>query len=135
MSIAIGEIRGISDSVAAALKAQGLSNSQALLEAANTDSERNKLAKTIGITASELLELVNRADLARIVGIGGVYSDLMEAAGVDTVKELARRNPDNLHAKLLEINTLKDLTPRPPSADQITDFVEQAKALPPMIEY
>jgi nucleotidyltransferase/DNA polymerase involved in DNA repair len=119
MSIAIGEIRGISDSVAAALKAQGLSNSQALLEAANTDSERNKLAKTIGIT----------------VGIGGVYSDLMEAAGVDTVKELARRNPDNLHAKLLEINTLKDLTPRPPSADQITDFVEQAKALPPMIEY
>jgi predicted flap endonuclease-1-like 5' DNA nuclease len=135
MSISISEIRGISDAAVAALKKEGISTSDALLTAANTDSERTKLAKAAGMTTSELLELVNRADLARIVGIGGVYSDLMEAAGVDTVKELARRNPDNLHAKLLEINTLKDLTPRPPSADQITDFVEQAKALPPMIEY
>jgi len=135
MSIAIGEIRGISDDVTTALKAQGISNSDALLEAANTTTERKNLAKTIGITPSELLALVNRADLARITGIGSVYSDLMEQAGVDTVKELSKRVPANLQAKMLEINTEKALTARPPSLSQVEDWVAQAKALPAMIEY
>ncbi len=135
MSIAISEIRGISDPVATALKSQGLFDSDALLEAAKTPSQRTALAKAVGTTTSDLLELVNRADLARIKGIGQVYSDLMEEAGVDTVKELAKRVPANLHAKMIEINTTKQLTSRPPSADQVADFVEQAKALAPMIEY
>ncbi len=135
MSIAISEIRGISDAVAAALKSQGLSDSDSLLAAAKTPGERTALAKAVNITAKDLLELVNRADLARIKGIGQVYSDLMEEAGVDTVKELAKRVPANLHAKMIEINSTKQLTSRPPSAEQVADFVEQAKALPPMIEY
>jgi hypothetical protein len=59
----------------------------------------------------------------------------MEEAGVDTVKELARRSPANLHAKLIEINSTRQLTQRPPSVEQVTDFVEQAKGLPGMLEY
>jgi predicted flap endonuclease-1-like 5' DNA nuclease len=82
-----------------------------------------------------LLELVNRADLARIKGVSGVYSDLLEEAGVDTVKELATRRPDNLHAKLLQTNEAKQLTQRPPAAAQVEDWVEQAKALPKLVSY
>jgi predicted flap endonuclease-1-like 5' DNA nuclease len=135
MSTAMSEIRGISDANVTALKSQGLSDSDSLLEAAQTPGQRTALARATGIGTADLLELVNRADLARIKGIGQVYSDLMEQAGVDTIAELARRVPANLHARMIEINTTKQLTSRPPSPDQVADFVEQAKALPRLIEY
>lgn len=135
MSITLGELRGITDTVMNALKGQGLSDSDSLLEAAKTPQGRKALATAAGVEPSVILELANRADLARIKGIGRVYSDLMEEAGVDTVKELARRSPANLHAKLIEINSTKQFTQRPPSVEQVTDFVEQAKSLPAMLEY
>ena len=135
MSITLGEIRGITDGIANALKGQGLSDSDALLEAAKTPAKRKALASAVNVDTAVILELANRADLARVKGIGRVYSDLMEVAGVDTVKELAHRVPNNLHAKLIEINKVRQFTQRPPSVDQISDFVEQAKSLSPMLEY
>jgi predicted flap endonuclease-1-like 5' DNA nuclease len=75
------------------------------------------------------------ADLARAKGIGGVYSDLMEDAGVDTLKELATRNPGNLHEKTVEINSRRNLTERVPTAEMVNDWIGQAKSLPPMLEY
>ncbi|MDB5239570.1 MAG: hypothetical protein JWP57_195 [Spirosoma sp.] len=135
MSLTLGELRGITDTVLNALRGQGLGDSDALLEAAKTPQGRKALATAAGVESSVILELANRADLARIKGIGRVYSDLMEEAGVDTVKELARRSPANLHAKLIEINSTKQFTQRPPSVEQVTDFVEQAKGLPGMLEY
>ncbi len=133
--LTLGELRGITDAVLNSLKAQGLGDSNSLLEATRTPQGRKELASAAGIDAAMLLELANRADLARIKGIGRVYSDLMEEAGVDTVKELSRRVPENLHAKLIEINTKRQFTQRPPSVEQVSDFVEQAKSLPPMLEY
>ena len=135
MSVTLGELRGITDAVMSALKSQGLADSNALLEAAKTPAGRKSLASAAGVESSVILELANRADLARIKGIGRVYSDLMEEAGVDTVKELAKRSPANLHVKLIEINTTRQFTQRPPSVDQVSDFVEQAKGLPGMLEY
>ncbi|MEZ0611236.1 DUF4332 domain-containing protein [Fibrella sp. WM1] len=135
MSLTLGELKGINDALINLLKAQGLVDSDTLLEATRTPKGRRELAETIGIDGSVILELANRADLARIKGIGRVYSDLMEEAGVDTVKELAKRVPENLHAKLVEINSVRQLTQRPPSAEQVAGFVEQAKSLPPMLEY
>ena len=82
-----------------------------------------------------ILELANRADLARVRGIGGVFSDLLEQAGVDTVKELATRSPDNLHAKLLEMNAQRRLAGRAPTLDMVKDWVAQAKELPKLLEY
>ena len=82
-----------------------------------------------------ILELANRADLARVRGIGGVFSDLLEQAGVDTVKELATRNPDNLHAKLVEVNADKKLAGRTPHQGMVKDWVAQAKELPKLLEY
>lgn len=135
MSVTLGELRGITDAVLNALKGQGLGDSDALLEAAKTPQNRKALAAAASVDSAVILELANRADLARIKGIGRVYSDLMEEAGVDTVKELARRSPENLHAKLIEINTTRQFTQRPPSVEQVSDFVEQAKGLPGMLEY
>lgn len=135
MSVTIGELRGITDAVVNALRGHGLSDSDALLDAAKTPQGRKSLALAAGVETSVILELANRADLARIKGIGRVYSDLMEEAGVDTVKELAKRVPANLHAKLIEINTTRQFTQRPPSVEQVSDFVEQAKSLPAMLEY
>ncbi|MBO0929573.1 DUF4332 domain-containing protein [Fibrella aquatilis] len=135
MSLTLGELKGISDALINLLKAQGLVDSDTLLEATRTPKGRKDLAETIGVDSSMLLELANRADLARIKGIGRVYSDLMEEAGVDTVKELSKRVPANLHAKLVEINSVRQLTQRPPSADQVAGFVDQAKSLPAMLEY
>lgn len=135
MSLTLGELRGITNAILNSLKAQGISDSDELLEATKTPSDRKALSSASGVDVTTILELANRADLARIKGIGRVYSDLMEEAGVDTVKELAQRVPANLHAKLIEINSVRQFTQRPPSAEQIGDFIEQAKTLPRMLEY
>ncbi|UFH51959.1 DUF4332 domain-containing protein [Spirosoma sp. KNUC1025] len=135
MSLTLGELRGMTNAILNALKAQGISDSNELLDATKTPSDRKALSSATGVDGAVILDLANRADLARIKGIGRVYSDLMEESGVDTVKELAQRVPANLHAKLIEINSVRQFTQRPPSAEQIGDFVEQAKNLPPMLEY
>ena len=135
MSLPVQELRGITSSVADALKAQGLTNSESLLEATKTIAQRKQLASAVGVETRVILDLANRADLNRIAGIGGVYSDLLEEAGVDTVKELSHRLPENLHAKITEINQARQLTQRPPTLEQITDFIAQAKSLPAGLEY
>jgi len=135
MAIATRKLRGITDDLVTKLKERGLKDSDQLLELAKTPVGRDELAKAVGATAAEILELVNRADLARIKGIGQVFSDLLEQAGVDTVKELARRVPENLHARLVEVNAEKKLAGRIPTLDMVKDWVAQAKELPKMLEY
>lgn len=135
MTVPINKLRGISDELKAKLKEQGLGHSGRILEATRDTASRKALAGQMGVEPQTMLELANRADLARVRGIGGVYSDLLENAGVDTIKELATRRPDNLHAKLLEINTQMKLTKRPPTLKAVEDWVAQAKELPRAIEY
>ena len=77
----------------------------------------------------------NRADLARIKGVGEEYADLLEHGGVDTVPELAQRNAANLHEKLKEINEEKKLVRQTPSLSKIEDWVKQAKDLPRVITH
>jgi predicted flap endonuclease-1-like 5' DNA nuclease len=81
------------------------------------------------------LKWINRADLARIKGIGSEYADLLENAGVDTVPELAQRNPGNLHQKMVEVNEEKQLVRQVPALSQVTDWIAQAKELPRIITY
>ena len=135
MAIPIAELRGLSEGSAARFRTHGIANSDQLLEAARTPAGRQALAEQVGIDARAVLELANRADLARIRGIAGVFGDLLEHAGVDTVRELATRNPDNLHAALVETNEREHLAGRLPNAAMVADWVAQAKELPPGIEY
>jgi predicted flap endonuclease-1-like 5' DNA nuclease len=129
------EIEGIGEVYSAKLKGAGVDTVEELLEAGATPQGRQELEEKTGIGHKLILEWVNLADLMRIKGVGGEYADLLEEAGVDTVKELRHRNPDNLHAALLEINEQKRLVRQVPGRDQVADWIEQAKVLPPKVTY
>jgi predicted flap endonuclease-1-like 5' DNA nuclease len=109
---------------------KGITDNEKLLGAAATPAQRKELSGECGCDVKQILELVNRADLARIKGVSGVYPDLLEEAGVDTVKELAIRRSDNLHAKVTETNDAKRLTERPPTLAMVEDWISQVKDLP-----
>ncbi|RDE13172.1 MAG: DUF4332 domain-containing protein [Candidatus Thorarchaeota archaeon] len=128
------DIEGIGTSNAQKLKAAGIESTEKLLDVGGSPHGRDELSKKIGITSSQILEWVNRADLYRIKGVGKQYSDLLEQAGVDTVVELAQRVPENLHAKMLEVNKAKKFVQRPPSLNAVKKWVGQAKALPRKIQ-
>jgi predicted flap endonuclease-1-like 5' DNA nuclease len=129
------QIEGIGPVYAQKLREAGIRTSDALLEAGGTRNGRKKLAEAAGIDETLILEWVNHADLYRIKGVAEEYSDLLEEAGVDTVPELAQRNPQNLYEKMQAVNEEKELVRRLPSQRQVVDWVEQAKALPRAIEY
>lgn len=128
-------IEGIGPIYAEKLRAAGIRSIAALLSAGATPEGRKELAEKTGIGDEYILDWVNRADLMRIRGIGEEYSDLLEKAGVDTVVELARRNPDNLYEALVKVNEEKKLVRRLPTRDQVADWIEQAKNLPRVISY
>jgi predicted flap endonuclease-1-like 5' DNA nuclease len=135
MSVSIDKFKNIPDELKVQLKMQGFLNSDQLLEATRTPTGRKTVAKKLGVDSNTILGVANRADLARVRGVGGVFSDLLEHAGVDTVKELAIRRPENLYAKLVEINAEKNLAGRAPTQNAVEDWVAQAKDLPRKLEY
>ena len=135
MALAIRKLRGMTPDLEAKLKARGLETTDDLFDAALTPQGRQELAAYAGVPEQTILELANRADLARIKGIAGVYSDLLEEAGVDTVKELRGRIPENLHAKLLEINAQKMLTAQPPTPKTVKNWVSLARRRRKFLQY
>lgn len=128
-------VEGIGETYARRLEAIGVDTTAKLYKAGSTSKGRKELAEKSGISEDLILEWVNHLDLFRIKGIGSEYADLLEAAGVDTVPELAQRNPENLFNKLVEVNKEKKLVRRLPTLSQVKNWVEQAKQLPRVIEY
>lgn len=135
MSYSIDEIEGIGPVYAEKLQAVGIRTTEAYLERAKDPKGRKALAEETGIEASRILKWANMADLMRISGVGEEYSELLEAAGVDTVKELKHRNAANLAAKMKEVNEEKKLVRQVPGEASVEKWVEQAKALPAMMTY
>lgn len=135
MAYSISDIEGIGPSQQTKLKTAGISSVEQLLEQGGSAKGRRELEEQTGIDSKKILRFVNHADLFRIVGIAGQFSELLEAAGVDTVNELKNRVPGNLHAKLIEVNEKKNLVNQVPGLSQIEDFVTQAKKLTPKVTY
>ena len=131
----IVDIEGIGPVYAKKLIEAGIKTTEDLLKFGATAKGREELGKKTGIDHKLLLEWVNLADLFRIKGVGSEYSDLLEETGVDTVAELAKRVPDNLHSKMLEVNEKKKLVRRPPPMSSVKNWVEQAKKLKRVVEY
>jgi predicted flap endonuclease-1-like 5' DNA nuclease len=129
------DIEGIGPVYAKKLNSVGIYTTSDLLEAGGTRVGRKEISEKIGISDKLVLEWVNLSDLMRIKGVGEEYSDLLEEAGVDTVVELARRNPYNLFAKLLEVNEEKQLVRALPTLEDVIFWVDHAKKLPRKIEY
>ncbi|HEX2036923.1 MAG TPA: DUF4332 domain-containing protein [Chloroflexota bacterium] len=131
----IAEIEGIGAARAERLKEVGITTTEQLLTQGATARGRADLAASTGISANLILEWVNRADLFRIDGIGEEFSDLLEAAGVDSVPELAQRNPASLHERLVALNEEQKLVRRVPTVQQVTAWVDHAKRLPRIVEH
>ena len=129
MTYDIEEIEGIGETYGNKLRLQGVLKTADLLEKAGTKKGRVKLAQDAGLPESLILTWVNHADLMRLNGIGGQFAELLEAAGVDSVRALALRNPDNLHLKLAETNEKLGLAGRIPSIEAIKHMIEQAAAM------
>jgi predicted flap endonuclease-1-like 5' DNA nuclease len=128
-------IEGIASVYAQKLRKGGVRTVEALLAQGATPGGRQQIEERTGIGHALILEWVNLADLMRIKGIGEEYSDLLEEAGVDTVKELRNRVPEHLHEALVNTNEAKKLVRRLPTPKMVRDWVEQAKRLPPKVTY
>lgn len=133
----IETIEGIGPKHRKALAKASITTTQGLLKAGGAKPGRKQLAKDSGCTEKQILEWVNRADLMRVRGVGEEYSDLLEVAGVDTVKELRTRKAANLHAKMHEVNTAKKnrLVRRPPSLSEVERWIAHAKELAPAVTH
>lgn len=131
----IEEIEGIGPVMGQKLRDAGVSTTDKLLENALSPKQRKDLAEATGISPKIILRFANMADLFRITGIGQEYAELLEAAGVDTVPELAQRNAENLTAKMEEVNEEKNLVRRTPSLTSVEKWVEEAKTLPRALTY
>lgn len=135
MAYTISDIEGIGPSYAEKLKKEGLGSVEAYLEKAATKKGRDELAKATGISDSLILKWANHADLFRIKGIAGQFAELLEASGVDTVKEFRTRNAANLKVKMDEVNAAKKLTARVPSESQLQEMIDIAKTLEPKVTH
>lgn len=129
----LSEIEGIGDAFSEKLTNEGITSLENLLETCCEKKSRKDLADKSGISEKLILNWVNRADLSRIKGISTQYADLLECAGVDSVPELAQRKPENLHAKMLEVNEENNLVRKVPAISMIEDWVSQAKDLPRVV--
>ena len=131
----IVSIEGIGPVYAEKLAGAGIKTVEALLDKGAGRKGREELAELTGITEKLILEWVNLADLMRIKGIGEEYSDLLEEAGVDTVKELKNRNPENLYKAMVETNQEKKLVRRVPTLKEVQKWVADAAQLEPRVTY
>jgi predicted flap endonuclease-1-like 5' DNA nuclease len=135
MSYKIEEIEGVGPAFAEKLAAADIKTTDDLLKLCCDAGGRKSTAEKTAVSEKQLLKWANMADLMRISGVGSEYSELLEAAGVDTVKELRNRNAENLAAKMAEVNEEKKLTRTVPSEKVVIGWVEQAKTLDPLITH
>ncbi len=134
-SYSIMEIEGIGPSFKKKLQKVGIRTTGKLLERAANPKGRRQLAEESGIDESRILKWANMADLMRVKGVAEEYSELLEAAGVDTVKELKRRNAGNLADKMAEVNKKKKLVRLLPSTKRVEGWVANAKTLKAVMTY
>tara|TARA_R110002051_G_scaffold33726_6_gene75257 strand:- start:3450 stop:3857 length:408 start_codon:yes stop_codon:yes gene_type:complete len=135
MSNSISKIEGIGPVNKEKLSVAGIVTVENLLEKGASKSGRKEIAAASGIDEKVILNWVNMADLFRIKGIASQFAELLKAAGVDTVKELRTRNAENLYQALIATNEAKNLTNAVPALSKVTDFIEQAKNLDPVVTH
>ena len=135
MDYKIIDIEGVGDVYAEKLIAAGINKVSELLEKCAAPKGRKELAEATGISEKLILKWTNHADLFRINGVGPQFAELLEASGVDTVKEFRHRVAANLQPKLVEVNADKNLCNRVPSVSEVEKMIAQAKELAPKVTY
>jgi len=131
----VAAIEGVGEKYGEQLEKAGVKTVEALLEIGATKRGRKEIAAKMNVSEKTILNWVNRADLFRIKGVGSQYADLLENAGVDSVPELAQRNPEHLLVKLQEINDAKHLVRSMPYLKQVRKWVGRAQGLPKVVSH
>jgi predicted flap endonuclease-1-like 5' DNA nuclease len=129
MNATISDLKGLQPEVKTKLEFEGIRNTQQFLERTRTPQQRTELAHKVGTTPVALKELANRADLMRLAGVGGDFSNMLEEAGVNSCKELQHRVPEKLYTSLEAIHTDKKIGYRAPALAQVTEWIAEAKKL------
>ncbi|MCB9815778.1 DUF4332 domain-containing protein [Candidatus Nomurabacteria bacterium] len=135
MSYKIEEVEGIGPEYGQKLRDVDIQTTEDLLRRCGDKKGREGVSTETGISEKHLLEWVNLSDLMRINGVGEEFADLLEEAGVDTVKELKNRNAENLAAAMAEVNEKKNLTNRVPSAETVQKWIDEAADMEPMVSH
>jgi len=135
MAYKITDIEGIGPAFAEKLALAGIKSVEGLLDAGKSKAGRKAIADASGLDTKKILVWVNMADLFRVKGVSSQNAELLKAAGVDTVKELRTRKPENLQAKMTEVNAEKNLVRQVASLGQVEGFVAAAKELDPMVTH
>ena len=135
MAYKITDIEGIGPSFAEKLALANIKSVEGLLDAGKSKAGRKDIAKASGLDEKKILIWVNMADLFRVKGVSSQNAELLKASGVDTIKELRTRKPENLHAKMVEVNAQKNLVRQVASLGQVEGFVAAAKELTPMVTH
>lgn len=135
MAYKIEDIEGIGPAYGEKLTAAGVNDTDDLLDKAGAPAGRKALAEATGLSEKQILGWTNMADLMRVSGIGKQFAELLEASGVDTIKELRNRNAENLAAKMDEVNAEKNLCNASPSQSTVQGWIDQAKQTEPKITY
>jgi predicted RecB family nuclease len=135
MSYPITHVEGLDVDEVKTLKSLGIRTTERLLEAARTPKGRKGLAEQSGIDEKRLLKFANACDHLRIKGMGRGYVGLLREVGVDTVRELRYRKPENLAKAMAEANKKKKLVRFLPPEKLVVRWIEHAKKLPLKISY
>ena len=135
MSYPIEQVEGIGPAYHEKLKTAGINNTDDFLKHCADKAGRGKIAEATGLSEKHLLKWANMADLMRINGVAGQYAELLEAAGVDTVKELRHRNAANLAEAMAKANEEKNLSGNAPSESTIAGWIDEAGKIDPMITH
>ena len=135
MDYKIIDIEGVGEVYAEKLQAAGINKVSELLDKCAAPKGRKELAEATEISEKLILRWTNHADLFRINGVGPQFAELLEAAGVDTVKEFRHRVAENLQPKLVEVNEERHICGRVPAVVEVQKMIDQAKELEPRVTY
>lgn len=135
MNYKMSDIEGVGDIYAKKLAEAGVRNTDQFLSRGATPKGRAALQEATGVSAKLILRWCNQADLMRLSGVGTQFAELLEAAGVDTVKELAKRNAENLTARMEEVNQAKKLAKASPALTTVRRWISQARLMEPVLKY
>ena len=135
MPTPLSKLRGVSPELATRFRELGLTTTNQLLAVAGTPEGRELLAAQMNADVGLVLDLIKRADLLRIEGIGDVYVELLEEAGVDSARKLAMAQPESLYVELIKVNITNKVTQRPPTLSKVRRWVAQADQLPKIVQY
>jgi hypothetical protein len=135
MSYPVSVVDGVSPGVAKKLLAIKIRTTGKLLQVASSPQGRRLIAERTGLDAATILRCANMADRMRIKGVGREGAELLEVAGVDTVRELRYRNPSNLATRMKSAMVTTKLTRPLPSEKVLARWIDDAKRLKLEIRY